>query len=167
MDDAVYRAIEQLHAMRVEELRQRYQEVFGEPSRTKHKLHLIRRIAWRLQVLAEGDLSERARQRALAIASDADLRVQIPKEWIGSKPSVPSRKGGSKDRRLPVIGTTLRRTYRDQIVEVKILKNGFQYQGRRYDSLSAIAREATGTRWNGLLFFGLTPRGKEKKHAAQ
>jgi hypothetical protein len=100
MDDAVYRAIEQLHTMQVEELRQRYQEVFGEPSRTKHKLHLIRRIAWRLQMLAEGDLSERARQRALAIAKDADLRVQIPKEWIGSQPSVPSRKGGSKDRRL-------------------------------------------------------------------
>jgi len=167
MDDTVYRAIEQLHTMPVEELRQRYQEVFGEPSRTKHKLHLIRRIAWRLQMLAEGDLSERARQRALAIAKDADLRVQIPAEWTGSQPSVPSRKGGPKDRRLPVIGTTLRRTYRDQTVVVKVLKNGFEYQGRRYSSLSAVAREATGTRWNGLLFFGLTPRGKEKKHAAQ
>jgi hypothetical protein len=167
MDDAVYRAIEQLHTMRVEELQQRYQEVFGEPSRTKHKLHLIRRIAWRLQVLAEGDLSERARQRALAIANDADLRVQVPAQWIGSQPSVPWRKSGPKDRRLPVIGTTLRRAYRDQTVEVKILKNGFEYHGRRYSSLSAIAREATGTRWNGLLFFGLTPHGKETKHAAQ
>ncbi len=82
-------------------------------------------------------------------------------------PSVPSGKGGPKDRRLPVIGTTLRRTYRDQAVVVKVLQNGFEYQGRRYSSLSAIARQATGTRWNGLLFFGLTPRGKEKKHVAQ
>ena len=167
MDDAVYREIEQLPRMSSEELQVRYQEVFGEPCRTKHKQHLIRRIAWRLQVLAQGDLSERARQRALAIANDADLRVQVPSEWIAQQRSLASRKRGKKDQRLPVIGTTLRRTYRDQAVEVKILKDGFEYQGRRYGSLSAIAREATGTRWNGLLFFGLTQRGKGRKHAAQ
>jgi hypothetical protein len=167
MDDAVYREIEQLPRMSSEELQVRYQEVFGEPCRTKHKQHLIRRIAWRLQMLAQGDLSERARQRALAIANDADLRVQIPSEWIAQQRSLASRKHGRKDRRLPVIGTTLRRTYRDQTVEVKVLKDGFEYEGRRYGSLSAIAREATGTRWNGLLFFGLTQRGKGRKHAAQ
>lgn len=167
MDEAVYREIEQLPRMQVEDLRRRYQEVFGEPSRTKHKQHLVRRIAWRLQVLAQGDLSERARQRALALANDADLRVQVPSAWIASQRSLPQRNSGPKDRRLPVIGTILRRTYRDQTIEVQVLRDGFQYQGRSYRSLSAIAREATGTRWNGLLFFGLTQRGKGTKRAAR
>jgi hypothetical protein len=48
-----------------------------------------------------------------------------------------------------------------------VLHGGFEYQGRRYRSLSAIAREATGTRWNGLLFFGLTKRGNGSKRAAR
>jgi len=75
MDDSLYHEIGQLPGMTVEQLQQRYEEVFGEPSRSQHKLHLIRRIGWRLQVLAEGDLPERARQRALAIARDADTIV--------------------------------------------------------------------------------------------
>ena len=66
-----------------------------------------------------------------------------------------------------MIGTLLSRTHGDQTVVVKVLKDGFEYQGRRYRSLSAIARQATGTRWNGLLFFGLTKRRKGAKRAAQ
>jgi len=167
MDDAVYREIEQLPSMHIEQLRQRYQEVFGEESHSKHKQHLVRRIAWRLQVLAQGDLSERARQRALAIAQDADLKVQVPSGWIASQQTALERKHGPKDRRLPVIGTVLTRRYGDQMIVVKVLKHGFEYCGRRYHSLSAIAREATGTRWNGLLFFGLTKRRQEVKRAAR
>ncbi|PWU08457.1 MAG: DUF2924 domain-containing protein [Terriglobia bacterium] len=165
MDEAVYREIEQLQRMSVGELRERYQEVFGETVATKHKQHLVRRIAWRLQVLAQGDLSERARQRALAIANDPDLKVQVPANWFASPHT--DRRRGSKDRRLPVIGTVLRRIYREQTLIVRVLRDGFEYQGRRYASLSAIAREATGTRWNGLLFFGLTKRGRGIKRAAQ
>ena len=166
MDEALYREIEQLQEMQVEDLRRRYREVFGEQSRTKHKQHLVRRIAWRLQVLAQGDLSERARQRALAIANDADLRVQVPSDWITKGPPAHRRKE-VKDWRLPVIGTVMSRIYRDTTVTVRVLQGGFEYQGRRYRSLSAIAREATGTRWNGLLFFGLAKRGKGSKRAAQ
>jgi hypothetical protein len=166
-DEALYREIEQLPEMQVRELRQRYQEVFGEPSRTVHKQHLVRRIAWRLQVLAQGDLSERARRRALAIANDADLRVQTPSDWIAQRHPAPYRKGAIKDSRVPVIGTVLQRVYRDQTVVVKVLQGGFEYQGRRYRSLSAIATEATGTRWNGLLFFGLDKRGKASQRAAR
>ena len=107
MDEALYREIEQLQEMRMEELRQRYREVFGEESRTKHKQHLVRRIAWRLQVLAQGDLSERARQRALAIANDADLKSAGPAR-IGLPQGAHCPASASvrlKDRRLPVIGT--------------------------------------------------------------
>lgn len=161
MDENLYIEIERLQQMRISELQVRYREVFGQECRSQHKQHLVRRIAWRLQALQFGDLSERARQRALAIANDADLRTQVPSSWIQGEPLINHKR---KDRRLPIIGTILSRKYQGQTVTVKILKDGFEYAGQRYRSLSAIAREATGTRWNGLLFFGLATRGKGRKH---
>ena len=78
MDEWVYTEIERLRSLRIQELRARYRAVFGEDARTAHKQHLVRQIAWRLQVRAQGDLSERARLRALEIANDADLKNQVP-----------------------------------------------------------------------------------------
>ena len=60
-------------------LRTRFRELFGEPSRSRHKKHLIRRIAWRLQAQEEGDLTERARRRAAELAREADLRLGVPR----------------------------------------------------------------------------------------
>ena len=62
------------------QLRQRYAELFGETTNAKNKAWLIKRIAWRLQALAEGDLPDRARQRAAELANDADLRLNPPWE---------------------------------------------------------------------------------------
>ena len=78
MNAAVLKEIEQLRKLTVGGLRKKYQNVFGEASRSHHKDFLFRRIAWRLQAQAEGDLSERARRRALEIAADADLRIRAP-----------------------------------------------------------------------------------------
>jgi len=66
-----------------------------------------------------------------------------------------SRLQGSKDERLPMPGTELTRDYRGRRVVVRVLDDGFEYEGRRYRSLSAIASEVTNVRWNGFLFFGL------------
>ncbi len=78
------------------QLREKYVEVFGEATVTKNRTWLVRRIAWRLQALAEGDLSERARDRAAELARDADLRVLPPRE----KPAVlPMTRGGMTGRR--------------------------------------------------------------------
>src|SRR3954452_1859713 len=68
-----------LPAMTTTELCQRYQELFGQPVRTRHKAYLVRKIAWRIQALAEGDLSERARRRAAELANDADVRLMPPR----------------------------------------------------------------------------------------
>lgn len=155
-DEWIYAEIERLGRMHLHELRERYREVFGEDSTTRHKQHLVRQIAWRLQVLAQGDLSERARRRALEIAHDADLKTQVPSGWAAVQPARRRR----REVRLPVAGTVLRRVYRDRTVVVQVLSDGFEYEGRHYGSLSAVARAATGTRWNGLLFFGLIQRGK-------
>ena len=66
--------------MTVAELRARYAEVFGETTQAGHRTWLTKRIAWRLQALAEGDLSGRARRRAAELANDADLRLAPPKD---------------------------------------------------------------------------------------
>ena len=68
-----------LRRMSVDGLRSRYAEVFGETTNGRHKEWLIKRIIYRIQALAEGDLSERARQRAAELANDADLRRRPPK----------------------------------------------------------------------------------------
>src|SRR5260370_19189801 len=64
--------------MTVTQLRARYATLFGEPTRAGNKAWLVKRIAWRLQALAEGDLSERPRRRDLELANDADLRLSPP-----------------------------------------------------------------------------------------
>jgi len=65
-----------------------------------------------------------------------------------------------RDPRVPPVGTVLRRVFEGKACEVTVCAEGFQYEGRRYKSLSAIATEIAGTRWNGFLFFGLKKRGE-------
>lgn len=71
-------AMQALKRITITELRERYAEVFGEPTRSYNKQHLVKRIAWRLQAIREGDLSDRARRRAKELANDADLRLRPP-----------------------------------------------------------------------------------------
>ena len=106
-----------------------------------------------MQAEAEGDLSERARRRASELAKDSDLRWRAPQSFWREM----ERKGEppDRDRRLPPPGTVLERVYHGQILRVTVLANGFDFQGKQYASLSAIAHRVTGTRWNGFHFFGL------------
>ena len=163
MNVSVVAEIEALRQMKINALRTKHREVFGEEPRSSNRQFLFRRIAWRLQARAEGDLSESARQRALEIADDADLRIRAPKGFfvksdVGAAAGPVDRAGPARDRRLPCPGTLLTRHFENRRIVVKVLEDGFEYQSQRYRSLSAIAREVTGTRWNGLRFFGLTER---------
>jgi len=158
MNATVLREIEQLRSLTVNGLRIKYREVFGEDSRSNHKDYLYRRIAWRLQANAEGDLSERARRRALEIANDADLRVRAPKSILDPEArerTTVTTISGARDPRLPKAGTLLTREFKGQVYVVKVLENGFEYEGQPYTSLSRIASQIAGTRWNGFTFFGL------------
>jgi hypothetical protein len=159
--DPIVIAIEDLQNTKIPALKKRYRELFGEESKSSNKQFLFRRIAWRLQANAEGDLSERARLRAALIADDRDLRIRAPKEFVAgpeSSSGIVNRKHPPRDSRLPGAGTLLTRRLGDRQIVVKVLSDGFEFESRNYRSLSAIAREVTGTRWNGLLFFGLAER---------
>jgi len=137
------------------QLQEKYAEVCGEPARSRHRQWLIRRIAWRLQALAEGDLSERARRRAAELANDADVRVTPPKSvTIAIRPER-TVEPQQVDSRLPNPGTTLVRTYKGNQITVHIKEDGFEYAGEHYKSLSAVAKAITGSHTNGFRFFNL------------
>jgi DUF2924 family protein len=151
-----------LPRLTVTDLRCRYAQIFGETTRAGNKTWLVKRIAWRLQALAEGDLSERARQRAEELANDADLRLS-PLRPTSTVPVAvtdqPARLSGKRNDRLPAAGTILTRPYKGMTVQVRVLAHGFVYEGTIYSSLSAVAKAITGSHCNGYLFFRLFPKG--------
>jgi hypothetical protein len=160
VNDVLGMEIERLGKLKTGELRRRYRDVFGEASPSFNRAHLFRRIAWRLQAEAEGDLSERARQRASELANDSDLILRAPESFWREM----ERNGDAPDRdpRLPPVDTVLERLYQGQIIRVTVLASGFEYHGKHYGSLSAIAHRVTGTRWNGFHFFGLKQEWKHE-----
>ena len=162
----IIKEVAALGRMAIPALKQKYTEVFGEEPRSNNKQWLIRRIAWRLQANQEGGLAERARQTALEIANDADLRMMAPRdcrsnaELALSARTSPSEAENS--RSLPPQGTRLTRRYKGRLVEVTVAADGFEYEGEHYKSLTAVASRITGAHWNGYHFFGLSKKGRDR-----
>jgi hypothetical protein len=156
MKQSLHGQIEALRDMTVAELRDAYQEAFGESTTARHKDYLRKRIAWRLQANEYGGLSERAQRRAEELASESDLRLIAPRNGVGR--TVVGSFTPSHDRRLPMPGAVLTREYRGRTIAVTVLENGFLYDGVVYRSLTAVAKAVTGSHWNGHLFFGQTSK---------
>jgi hypothetical protein len=142
--------------MRVPELAEKYQELYGEPTRSRNAPNLRKRLAFRIQELAEGGLTARA------VARIAELGDTLPERWRMRQAEVEKKPAGpppivpdSRDARLPPPGTVLTRVYRGMELKVTVREGSFEYEGKLYRSLSSIAKLATGTAWNGFTFFGL------------
>jgi hypothetical protein len=152
----VAKEVAALNRMAVKDLRDRYAEVFGDETKTGNKPWLVKRIAWRLQAMEDGDLSERARRQAHRIANDADLRFSPPKP----KASPPFRAQTAVlrmtgDQRITGPGAVITREYKGRMVELAVLPSGFEFEGTIYKSLSAAAKAITGSHCNGFHFFRL------------
>jgi hypothetical protein len=156
--------IDALHRMTTGELADRYEALHGRPARTRHRAYLIRKIAWRIQANAEGDLTDRARRRAAELADDAEVRVMAPKTLIcppqhdhAATVSRPLPNGEHNDPRLPSPGSAIVRQYKGRTIRVVVLADGegFEHDGDRYRTLSAIAKKVTGSHINGFRFFRL------------
>ena len=154
MDLNIVNEVATLERLTIGQLRQRFAELFGEATSASNRIWLVKRIVWRLQALAEGDLSERAQRRATELARDADLRLNPPRsQTTTATPPEPVSVPTPVDHRLPPPGTILARPYTGQLVQVQVLTEGFAYAGRVYPSLSAVAKAITGSHTNGFLFF--------------
>ena len=158
-----------LRVMTTGELRAKYLAVFGEQSPSRHRERLVRRIAWKIQALAEGDLSERARRRAEEICNDADLRIRMsalrrttPTTETAVMAFAPSSQSPTLQRKFPLAGTVITKQYHGRQLRVMVREEGFEFENQHFGSLSAIARHITGTQWNGNRFFGVAGKGGAK-----
>jgi hypothetical protein len=144
--------LDELERLTTPELAARYEELHGKPPRTRHPVWMRKRIAYRIQEIAYGGLSKAARDAIDLLNADLQLPEAPPKPvTCKSKP----RRGELKP------GTVLTRIWRDQEIRVLVTKDGFEWNGERYGSLSAVANAVTGSRWSGRLFFGLKGRSKK------
>jgi hypothetical protein len=117
-----------------------WQELFAKPAHPRLRRNLmIPVLAYRLQEQAYGGLKPSTRKRLQKLAGELEQKQSA------SRPPVPQLRAG----------TRLLRQWQGQMHEVVVVDGGFDYRGQRYDSLSEIARQITGTRWSGPLFFGL------------
>jgi AraC-like DNA-binding protein len=157
MNSTVAADVARLQDMSVSQLARRFEEVFGEQCRSRHRRYLIRRIAWRLQANSEGGLTERARRGAEKLPAEAEMRVTPPRARTpkaGAPPDT-TKTQPARDPRLPPPGNWIERDYKGTMIRVLVVADGFEYEGRRYRSLSAIAKAITGSHINGFLFFRL------------
>jgi hypothetical protein len=140
MSKAVLGQIMALKSMPVTGLKARWRELFDSDPPPYNRRFLESRLAYRIQELAFGGLKPETVERLAALAAG-----------LGGKAA--SRARSAQDR--PIVGTRLIRDWQGTEHSVTVRDDGFEYQGRPYKSLSAIARQITGTRWNGWVFFGL------------
>ncbi len=162
METTLLRELHRIQRLSLGELQAEWSRLYGgEPCRSRNRTYLVKRLCWRVQELALGGLSDRARARIDDLAPDSFTRSKTPRHALdaavttneSSSACVPKR-----DSRLPTPGTVLTRQYHGREIRVLTLENGFEWDGRHFHSLSALARAVTGARWNGWLFFGLTQR---------
>jgi hypothetical protein len=140
-------------------LREKFREVTGLETRSNNRPYLVKRIAHELQVRAEAVPAPAGAANSAGPALDGKA---APPPGAARAES-PRRK---RDPRIPRPGTILEREHEGQRIRVKVLEDGFEFRGATYRSLSAVAREATGTTWNGLLFFHLIPYARRERNGA-
>ena len=145
--------IRELQDMTVAQLADRYENLFGDPPRVRNKAFLQRRVAWKMQEVEFGGLSNEAKSRLDELISKIDLP-------LGDPGPTRTRRAIRKDPKAPLVGTTLIRHWRGQELRVEVRDHGFEWDGTIYKSLTAVARAITGSAWNGRLFFNLTKRNK-------
>ena len=147
--EALASEIASLSKVGIDELREHWKAMFGkEPSRDISRSFLTRAIAYRLQEKAFGGLKPSTRRLLAEFAHD------------GANGSAAARS------RIVRPGAVLVRECRGISHQVSVLEKGFRFRGKRYRSLSEVAREITGTRWSGPLFFGLKRSQQESRDGA-
>ncbi len=125
--------------LKTSELRDKHLDVFGEKTASRNKQYLVKKLA-------------KALDQQAAEAKAAKTKPARSRKVKATRP---------RDPRLPDPGIVLEKTYKGETYQVKVLEDGFEYNGERYRSLSRVAREITGQIWNGYLFMGLVQRPKK------
>ncbi len=162
METTLIRRIHRLREMTVGDLRVEWLKLYGEPTRSRNRDYLWRRLAWRVQELAHGGLSDAAKAKIDELAPDTFTRARSPHNGNGVAPA-----GGHdqhqhrdhRDPRLPSPGTVITKSYKGRELRVTVRDSGFEFDGAMFPTLTTLAKKITGcTSISGWLFFGLTKR---------
>jgi hypothetical protein len=141
----VLRRLAALKAASTPDLKQQWRALFGNEPPAYNRRFLESRLAYRIQELAYGGLKPETVARLEALGEQLDGgNIVVRRTRVDDK---------------PIAGTRLIREHRGVEHTVTVLADGYEWQGRPYRSLSAIARAITGTRWNGWTFFGIRRAG--------
>ena len=147
-DNTVLARLTALKRMSVRELKAEWKSLYGDAAPNNSRIFLEIRLGYRIQELTYGGLDRETRRMLDLLADEVE--------------GLSRRRSQIADPRNPVVGTRLIRDWDGVAHTVTVLNDGFDWQGRKFKSLSAIAREITGTRWNGYRFFGLRERKREE-----
>ena len=135
MSQSILAQVSELNALNTRQLAERWKGLFESAPPLHNRAHLVKRLAYRIQELAYGGLSQESKDRLHEVMEERPAkRIQ---------------------RNKLTIGTRFVREWQGERHEVTVTYQGFEYRNKPYKSLSAIARTITGTRWSGPVFFGL------------
>ena len=141
MSEMVLAQLAALKTTSTADLKTQWRKLNGSEPPPYNRRFLESRLAYRIQELAFGGLKPATVRKLEALGEQID-----------------GKRSGKRKPRMdakPIAGTRLLREWKGTMQTVTVLADGYEWQGRPYQSLSAIARAITGTRWNGLVFFGL------------
>jgi hypothetical protein len=148
----VLKRVTALPDMSMAELKAMWKELFNQDPPGHRKPYLVRKLAYRIQELAFGGLSESTEKRLDSLAHGK------------GDPKSNGKAGNKRRKKLNTlgVGTKLIREWRGREYLVMVMADGFEYQGQKFRSLSAIVKEITGTQWSGPAFFGINKSGSGK-----
>lgn len=158
MKDSVLRQIADLQNLSYEELKERWAALYGGTPPAYNKTFIIKRLAYRIQELAYGGLPESAQIKMREI-----LDVYGFDENGCDCTKRHTQREIRRRQQMPVTGTRLVREWNGRRYEVIVVLGGFEYEGRKYRSLTAITKAITGTHWNGRAFFGFKNKIAKKE----
>lgn len=158
MKDSLLRQIADLQHMSYEELKERWAMLYGGTPPAYNRTFIIKRLAYRLQELAYGGLSEQAQTK---------MRDVLQTYGFDQNGCDLNKRQTQREKRrraeMPVAGTRLVRNWNGRRYEVIVVPGGFEYEGKKYRSLTAVTKAITGTHWNGKAFFGFRNETKGAK----
>jgi hypothetical protein len=172
--------ITQIQTLTIKQLKAQIAEVTGQTVKSNNRPYLVGKLAKALEAKAlkakaaaeaeqarNAKKAKTARKAATAKNAKAERKAKAEKADKAERRTRTSpRKAGERDPRLPAVGTVLEREHKGKKIRVTVLEDGFRYEGETYNSLSTIARVATGTIWNGFTFFRIAPYPKRNQAQA-
>jgi hypothetical protein len=165
--------IAQIQTLTIKQLKAQIAEVTGQTVKSNNRPYLIGKLAKALEAkgAAEAAQARTAKKtkttRKDKAAKNEKAAAKVEKaEKAERRTRTSPRKAGERDPRLPAAGAVLEREHQGKKIRVTVLEDGFRYEGETYNSLSTIARVATGTIWNGFTFFKIAPYPKRNQAQA-